>query len=133
MMRPGRRTRLRSPPSYSHPHLLPWTHLAATSLEMEYRSDIFGERGILLGGVHGIVESLYNRYTGEGMSPEEAFKNTVECITGPISKTISTTGIDSVYLSLNDADKKVFMTAYNAACVLPHALPLCTSTLHPLE
>jgi len=87
----------------------------STSLEMEYRSDIFGERGILLGGVHGIVESLYNRYTGEGMSPEEAFKNTVECITGPISKTISTTGIDSVYLSLNDADKKVFMTAYNAA------------------
>jgi len=27
----------------------------ATTLEMEYRSDIYGERGILLGGVHGIV------------------------------------------------------------------------------
>ena len=30
-----------------------------TTLESEYRSDIFGERGILLGAVHGIVESLY--------------------------------------------------------------------------
>ena len=64
---------------------------AATTLESEYRSDIFGERGVLLGGVHGIVESLYTRYTGEGMSKEDAFKNTVECITGPITKLISTT------------------------------------------
>src|SRR5690349_1407702 len=30
-----------------------------TTLESEYKSDIFGERGILLGAVHGIVESLY--------------------------------------------------------------------------
>ena len=29
-----------------------------TTLESEYKSDIFGERGILLGAVHGIVESL---------------------------------------------------------------------------
>ena len=69
----------------------------ATTLEMEYRSDIFGERGILLGGVHGIVESLYRRYTKQGMSEEDAFKNTVECITGPITKTISTQGIKAVY------------------------------------
>jgi len=87
----------------------------ATSLEMEYRSDIFGERGILLGGVHGIVESLYNRYTGQGMSQEDAFKNTVECITGPITKMISSTGIDSVYKSLSDEDKKTFMVAYSAS------------------
>ena len=46
------------------------------------------------------------------MSKEEAFKNTVECITGPITKIISTKGIDAVYKSLNDADKKIFMTAY---------------------
>ena len=51
------------------------------------------KRGILLGGVHGIVESLFRRYTREGMSKEEAFKNTVECITGPITKIISTQGI----------------------------------------
>jgi ketol-acid reductoisomerase len=32
-----------------------------TTLTEEYKSDIFGERGILLGGVHGIVESLFRR------------------------------------------------------------------------
>ena len=45
---------------------------------------------ILLGAVHGMVEALFRRYTRQGMSPEEAFKQSVESITGPISKTIST-------------------------------------------
>lgn len=85
----------------------------ATTLEMEYRSDIFGERGILLGGVHGIVESLYRRYVKEGMSEEDAFKNTVECITGPITKTISTKGIKAVYEAVSD--KAEFMKAYSAS------------------
>lgn len=46
--------------------------------------------GILLGAVHGIVESLFRRYTENGMAEELAYKNTVESITGIISKTIST-------------------------------------------
>eukprot|EP00252_Welwitschia_mirabilis_P014103 TRINITY_DN3113_c0_g1_i2.p1 TRINITY_DN3113_c0_g1~~TRINITY_DN3113_c0_g1_i2.p1 ORF type:complete len:370 (+),score=75.78 TRINITY_DN3113_c0_g1_i2:184-1293(+) len=62
----------------------------ATTLEDEYRSDIFGERGILLGAVHGIVEALFRRYTERGMPEDLAYKNTVEGITGIISKTIST-------------------------------------------
>jgi hypothetical protein len=37
-----------------------------SSLKSEYCSDIFGERGILLGAVHGIVESLYRRYQRQG-------------------------------------------------------------------
>merc|ERR1719238_1973008 len=85
----------------------------ATTLEMEYRSDIYGERGILLGGVHGIVESLFRRYTRAGMSDEDAFKNTVECITGPITKIISTKGIKAVYEAVED--KKTFMEAFSAA------------------
>lgn len=46
--------------------------------------------GILLGAVHGIVESLFRRYTENGMGEDLAYKNTVESITGIISKTIST-------------------------------------------
>ena len=88
----------------------------ATTLEMEYRSDIFGERGILLGGVHGIVESLYRRYVKDGMSEEDAFKNTVECITGPITKTISKEGIKAVYEKVDD--KEEFMKAYSASYTL---------------
>ena len=33
-----------------------------TTLADEYRSDIYGERGILLGAVHGIVETLFRRF-----------------------------------------------------------------------
>ncbi len=46
--------------------------------------------GILLGAVHGVVESLFRRYTESGMAEDAAYKNTVESITGIISKTIST-------------------------------------------
>ncbi|PKU67377.1 ketol-acid reductoisomerase, chloroplastic [Dendrobium catenatum] len=87
----------------------------ATTLEQEYKSDIFGERGILLGAVHGIVEALFRRYTEKGMNEELAYKNTVECITGIISKTISTKGMLSVYNSLSEEGKKEFNAAYSAS------------------
>lgn len=86
-----------------------------TTMEMEYRSDIYGERGILLGAVHGIVESLWRKYVNEGMDKKEAFRQTVESVTGPISKTISKDGILAVYRSLNDAEKKEFEAAYSAS------------------
>jgi ketol-acid reductoisomerase len=55
-----------------------------TTLESEYKSDIFGERGILLGAVHGIVEALYRRYKSEGQSQEEAFLNSNLLMLHPI-------------------------------------------------
>ncbi|KAK4714427.1 hypothetical protein R3W88_020334 [Solanum pinnatisectum] len=87
----------------------------ATTLEQEYKSDIFGERGILLGAVHGVVESLFRRYTENGMNEELAYKNTVECITGVISKTISTKGMLAVYNSLTEEGKREFEAAYSAS------------------
>ncbi|XP_028096512.1 ketol-acid reductoisomerase, chloroplastic-like [Camellia sinensis] len=87
----------------------------ATTLEQEYKSDIFGERGILLGAVHGIVETLFRRYTENGMSEDLAYKNTVECITGNISKTISTQGMLAAYNSLSEDGKKEFEAAYSAS------------------
>ncbi|KAL6618745.1 hypothetical protein ACP70R_033884 [Stipagrostis hirtigluma subsp. patula] len=87
----------------------------ATTLEQEYKSDIFGERGILLGAVHGIVEALFRRYTEQGMDEELAYKNTVEGITGIISKTISKKGMLEVYNSLTEEGKKEFNKAYSAS------------------
>jgi len=86
-----------------------------TTLESEYKSDIFGERGILLGAVHGIAESLYARFTGKGMPKDEAYINTSESITGPISKTISRSGLMAVYEELNDGEKAAFRKAYCAS------------------
>ncbi|KAF8411043.1 hypothetical protein HHK36_003582 [Tetracentron sinense] len=87
----------------------------ANTLEQEYKSDIFGERGILLGAVHGIVESLFKRYTENGMSEDLAYKNTVESITGIISRTISTKGMLAVYNLLSKDRKKEFEAAYSAS------------------
>jgi ketol-acid reductoisomerase len=86
-----------------------------TTLESEYKSDIFGERGILLGGVHGIVEALYQRYKSEGMSDVQAFENTAESITGPISRIISKDGILAVYNQFEGDEKSKFEAAYVAS------------------
>jgi ketol-acid reductoisomerase len=86
-----------------------------SSLKSEYCSDIFGERGILLGTVHGIVESLYRRYQCQGMTPEQAFIKSSESITGKIVKIISTKGIKAVYDGLSPDDQKIFQTAYSAS------------------
>lgn len=86
-----------------------------TTMSEEYRSDIYGERGILLGAVHGIVEGLFRRYMRQGMSAEEAFLHSSESITGPITKTISKQGILKVYETLSASDKALFEKAYSAA------------------
>jgi ketol-acid reductoisomerase len=102
-------------------HALAWSvalgspYTFQTTMESEYRSDIFGERGILLGGVHGLVEALYRRYRSEGATPEDAFKRSAEAVTGPISKTISHHGILGVYEQLDDAGKEIFKRAYDAS------------------
>jgi len=86
-----------------------------TTLEQEYKSDIFGERAVLLGGVHGIVEYLFRHYQEAGMTPEDAFVRSTESLTGPISRTISRKGLIGVYESLSEEDRKVFRRAYGAA------------------
>lgn len=89
-------------------------YIFKTTLGHEFRSDIFGERGILLGAVHGIVEMLYRRLVMEqGAEEKQAFIDTVENITGPISKTISHQGILAVYEQLDAAGKEIFERAYS--------------------
>jgi ketol-acid reductoisomerase len=86
-----------------------------TTLRSEYKSDIYGERGILLGAAWGIIECLYRRYTSQGASPEDAFARSCEAITGPIARTISYDGILGVYDRLDDDGRKTFAQAYEAS------------------
>ena len=86
-----------------------------TTLESEYKSDIFGERSILLGAVHGIVEGLYDWFIRHGYRQEDAYINSVESITGPISHMISKEGMLAVYESLSQKDQETFRLAYSAA------------------
>jgi len=103
-------------------HALGWAvavgspYIFKTTMGMEFRSDIFGERGILLGAVHGIVEALFRRFVMEqGMNEEQAFVDSVENITGPISRTISHHGIKAVYDGLDAEGRKVFEKIYSHA------------------
>ena len=86
-----------------------------TTLEHEYRSDIFGERGILLGAVHGLVEGLYRLYRSQGLAPEDAFLHSAESITGPISRVVSKRGLQGLYEALPDSQRSTFELAYNLA------------------
>ncbi|TBV81794.1 MAG: ketol-acid reductoisomerase [Desulfobulbaceae bacterium] len=91
-------------------------YIFRTTLSHEFRSDIFGERGILLGAVHGMVEMLYRRYaTQDGGDEKQAFIDSVETITGPISKTISRRGIWAVYEQLDAKGREIFARAYSNA------------------
>jgi ketol-acid reductoisomerase len=93
-----------------------------TTLAGEYTSDIVGERGILLGAVHGIVESLYRWFIQQGQDPEAAFVNSVEAVTGPISRVISRDGILAVYESLDEQGKMQFRHTYSATYRPAYAL-----------
>src|SRR4051812_40216658 len=86
-----------------------------TTLESEFKSDIYGERGILLGAVWGIVESLYRRYISQGLSREDAFERSAEAITGPISRIISKNGMMAVYEAVGADGRVQFESAYKAS------------------
>lgn len=86
-----------------------------TTMRDEYRSDIFGERGILLGAVHGICEATYRWFRENNTEKEAAFLQTAACITGPISEIMSKQGLKAVYDSFEGEAKEQFKQAYSAA------------------
>ena len=97
-----------------------------TTLESEYTSDIFGERGILLGAAWGIVESLYRRFIAGGMGHDEAFVQSTESVTGPISRCISRQGLLALHEGLDAAGQVSFDAAYSAA------YPACRALLEEI-
>ena len=99
----------------------PYTFI--TTLKNEFKSDVFGERAILLGAVHGIVEALYRRFVQHTrMSEEEAFQASVESVTGPISKTVSHEGLLALYQKFTPQDQLRFARMYTMAYPILYGL-----------
>jgi ketol-acid reductoisomerase len=99
----------------------PYTFM--TTLKNEFKSDVFGERAILLGAVHGIVEALYRRFVqDQSMSEEDAFTASVESVTGPISKTVSHEGLLALYQKLAPQDQLRFARMYTMAYPILYGL-----------
>ena len=104
-----------------------------TTLEMEYRSDIFGERAILLGAVWGVAESMNTHFiTDKNMNHGEAFAKSAMSITGPISQAISKGGLTSIPASLTGfGESEDFYRALHAT--YKAALPLVSEIYNEVK
>jgi ketol-acid reductoisomerase len=71
-----------------------------TSLQDEWVSDLVGERGILLGGLFGIMQSMELLALKYNQPMDKAYNETAKMITGPISRQISKNGLTSVYTDM---------------------------------
>ncbi len=87
-----------------------------TTLEMEYRSDIFGERGVLLGAVWGSLEALFGNFMFEQNATRgDAFAKSALSLTGPISRAISEGGLLGVSAALAGPDDGAFYRTMRAS------------------
>lgn len=68
-----------------------------TTFEKEVRSDLYGERGCLMGGIHGMFLAQYEVLRERGHSPSEAFNETVEEATQSLYPLIGKHGMDYMY------------------------------------
>ena len=69
-------------------------YLYKTTFEKEVYSDLYGERGCLMGGIHGMFLAQYEVLRERGHSPSEAFNETVEEATQSLYPLIGGFGMD---------------------------------------
>jgi ketol-acid reductoisomerase len=72
-------------------------YLFPTTFEQEVRSDLTGERGVLMGCLAGVMEAQYNVLRKHGHSPSEAFNETVEELTQSLIRLVGHNGMDWMY------------------------------------
>ena len=65
-------------------------YLYKTTFQKEVFSDLYGERGCLMGGIHGMFLAQYEVLREKGHSPSEAFNETVEEATQSLYPLIGT-------------------------------------------
>ena len=68
-----------------------------TTFEREVNSDLYGERGCLMGGIHGMFLAQYEVLRENGHTPSEAFNETVEEATQSLYPVIGKYGMDYMY------------------------------------
>jgi ketol-acid reductoisomerase len=72
-------------------------YLFPTTFEKEVHSDLFGERGVLMGCLAGVMEAQYDVLRRHGHSPSEAFNETVEELTQSLIRLVAENGMDWMY------------------------------------
>lgn len=72
-------------------------YIYKTTFEREVNSDLYGERGCLMGGIHGMFLAQYEVLRENGHTPSEAFNETVEEATQSLYPLIGKYGMDYMY------------------------------------
>ena len=107
-------------------------YLFETTFKREVYSDLTGERGTLMGAIHGLLLAQYETLREHGHTPSEAFNETVEELTQSLMPLFAAKGMDWLYANcsttaqrgaldwmgpFHDAAKPVFEKLYNeVAC-----------------
>lgn len=104
-------------------------YLYETTFEKEVYSDLFGERGVLMGAIQGLFLAQYEVLRENGHTPSEAFNETVEEATQSLYPLIGANGMDWMYAAcsttarrgaldwypkFHDATKPVFQDLYKS-------------------
>ena len=81
-------------------------YLYKTTFEKEVYSDLYGERGCLMGGIHGMFLAQYEVLRERGHSPSEAFNETVEEATQSLYPLIGANGMDWMYAACSTTARR---------------------------
>ena len=81
-------------------------YLYKTTFEKEVYSDLYGERGCLMGGIHGMFLAQYEVLRERGHTPSEAFNETVEEATQSLYPLIGANGMDWMYAACSTTARR---------------------------
>lgn len=81
-------------------------YLYETTFEREVFSDLYGERGCLMGGIHGMFLAQYEVLRERGHTPSEAFNETVEEATQSLYPLIAANGMDWMYAACSTTARR---------------------------
>lgn len=81
-------------------------YLYKTTFEKEVFSDLYGERGCLMGAIHGMFLAQYEVLRERGHSPSEAFNETVEEATQSLYPLIGANGMDWMYAACSTTARR---------------------------
>lgn len=81
-------------------------YLYETTFEKEVYSDLYGERGSLMGAVHGLFLAQYEVLRERGHTPSEAFNETVEEATQSLWPLVGANGMDWMYAACSTTARR---------------------------
>lgn len=94
-------------------------YIYETTFEKEVYSDLYGERGCLMGGIQGMFKAQYDVLRANGHSPSEAFNETCEEALESLYPLIAQNGMDYMYKACSTTARRGALDwapEFEAAC-----------------